>query len=90
MIEQIEENAPHVDTIRCAINALVAAARQAKDVYNCTNESEYNSDAEECEKIAADLTALYNNITSREAANLHVAATKNCPFELDKPEEDGE
>jgi len=77
MIEQIEENAPHVDTIRCAINALVAAARQAKDVYNCTNKSEYMNDAEECAKIAAALDALYSEITHREGCNLHVAAAED-------------
>lgn len=81
MIEQIEENAPHIEAIRCAINAMVAAARQAEDVYNCTNESEYFNDAEECTKIATELEALYCEITHREGNNIQKLATKKCPFE---------
>lgn len=87
IIEQIEENAPHIEAIRCALNALVAAARQAKDVYNCTNKSEYLNDAEECTKIAAALDDLYYEITHREGNNLQASAAKKCQFAGDK---DGE
>lgn len=81
MFEHIQENAPHLNAIRYALNELEAAALTASDVYNCTNVSEYNSDAVECEKIAAALTALYNNITSREAANLQASETKHGEVE---------
>jgi hypothetical protein len=87
MFEAIEENAPHIEAIRCALNAINAAARQARDVYNCTNESEYFDDAVECEKLAAAIDALYSGITHREGCHLQASATKKCPFEGDKPED---
>lgn len=87
MLEQIEDNAPHIEAIRCAINALVAAARQAEDVYNCTNKSEYLTDADECTKLAAALNALYCDITRREGCNLQKSVSKMNTFAGDKPEE---
>lgn len=86
MFEQIEENAPHIEAIRCAINAISAAARQARDVYNCTNESEYFDDAVECEKLAAALDALYSGITHREGCHLQASATKKNPFAVSESE----
>lgn len=87
MFEAIEDNAPHLEAIRCALNALVAASRQANDVYNCTNKSEYFDDSNECAKIAAELNALYSEITHREGCNLQTSAEKKCPFAGDKPED---
>lgn len=81
MFEQIQENAPHLNAIRYALNELEAATLTARDVYNCTNVSEYLNDAEECAKIAAALDDLYAEITHREGCHLHESTTKHGEVE---------